>query len=252
MSAFVQSPNLPEDAETILIGEKYARILQKSLEKQGLTSVFIPDNPYVDARMSGHADLSAVHGGGERLFLAPYLRGSETERKLMVLGAEPVFPEISQGSAYPGDAQLNLCAAGKAVFYNEKTAAPGIVEYLTRERGLAPIRGRQGYARCAVCVVGPDALITADRPIYEAALKNGYRALLIRPGYIGLEGFPYGFIGGAAFKLSKHRLAFTGRLDTHPNWKEILSFLEAQEVEPVFLTDVPAFDIGSAIPLTEV
>ena len=75
--------------------------------------------------------------------------------------------------------------------------------------------------------------------------------LEIEPGHILLPGFDTGFIGGATFKLSAHELAFTGELDGHPDRPAIEAFLEARGVEPVYLTTQPAFDIGSAVPLTE-
>lgn len=72
--------------------------------------------------------------------------------------------------------------------------------------------------------------------------------LRIRPGYIELAGFDTGFIGGAAFRISERALAFTGRLDSHPDRADIEAFLRSRGIEPVYLTDRPAFDIGSAVP----
>lgn len=93
--------------------------------------------------------------------------------------------------------------------------------------------------------------MTADRGIGLAARKAGLEVLLIDPGHVALEGFSYGFIGGAVFKISRSKLAFTGTLDKHTSKKEILNFLENHQVEPVFLTEKPIFDIGSGIPIIE-
>ena len=73
--------------------------------------------------------------------------------------------------------------------------------------------------------------------------------LRIRPGYIELIGYDYGFIGGAAFLINDHTLAFTGALDRHPDKDRILDFLAQHGVQPVFLTEVPIFDIGGAVAL---
>ena len=75
--------------------------------------------------------------------------------------------------------------------------------------------------------------------------------LLISPKGVGLEGFDCGFIGGAAFKISRELLAFTGRLDEHPDRGAILAFLDRHGVRPLYLTDRPAFDIGSGLAITE-
>ena len=73
----------------------------------------------------------------------------------------------------------------------------------------------------------------------------------IRPGFIELEGFDTGFIGGAAFRISERALAFTGQLDSHPDKAKIEAYLRSRGIEPVYLTERPAFDIGSAVLLIE-
>lgn len=246
----VEKPNLPKMADTILIGEKYFELLQKPLEKLGIKALAVPDNAFVDPRLSAHADLSVLHGGGEMLWLAPHLRGSDFADQLRDMGFALDYPDISQSAAYPRDAQLNVCICGKYVICNKFIVPTGIVNYLTF-RGFEVVDCRQGYAKCSVCVVDEGAIITADRGIEAAARKAGLDVLLIEPGYISLDGFTFGFIGGSSFKISRSKLAFTGTLDVHPNRDEILRFLEKHEIEAVYLTEKPAFDIGSGIPLIE-
>ena len=247
----VESANLPGQAESIIIGEKYSHILTAALEKLGINTVPVPDNPDVDPRLSGHADLSVLHGGGERLWLAPYLRGSSFSASLEKMGFKISYPGIVQSGAYPQDAQLNMCICGERLIYNPRTGARDIAEYLTSVCGLEPVVCRQGYSKCAVCVVNRGAIITTDRGVAEATRKAGLEVLLISPEGVLLEGFDWGFIGGAAFKISRDVLAFTGRLERHPDRGAILDFLAKHKVEPLYLTDAPVFDIGSGLPITE-
>ena len=251
MNRFVRSANLPEQADILLIGEKYADILNNGLHKLHISTIFVPNNPNIDTRLSGHADLSVLHVGGEGIFLAPYLKGSELEEKLTALGAENFFPQLVQNDTYPNDAQFNICLAGKTAFCNRETSSSTIVNYLTNVEGFTGVYGRQGYARCSMCVVQHNALITSDPGLYKAAVNCGFDVLKIAPGGIELPGFQYGFIGGATFKLAADTLAFTGVLDQLQDRDRILAFLEAHNVKPVYITDIPLFDIGSAIPLTE-
>ena len=116
--------------------------------------------------------------------------------------------------------------------------------------GLETVNIAQGYAKCSVCVVDGRSVITADRGIAKAALSAGLDVLTVTPGYIELEGFDCGFIGGASFKLAPDVMAFTGTLDGHPDRDAIISFLAVRGIKPLFLTGRPAFDIGSALPLT--
>ena len=127
----VEKPNLPKMADTILIGEKYFELLQKPLEKLGIKALSVPDNGFVDPRLSGHADLSVLHGGGEMLWLAPHLRGSDFADQLRDMGFALDYPDISQSTAYLGDAQLNVCICGKNAICNKFIVPTGIVNYLT-------------------------------------------------------------------------------------------------------------------------
>lgn len=250
MKKFVEKANLPRDAEAVLIGERYRAALGRPLLALGVEPVYVPDNPCVDARMAGHADLSLLHVGGARLFAAPYLRGSALEGELEQAGAELIYPDIEQRADYPHDAQLNICILGERYICGAKTAAKDIDDYLTNSR-MSTIRYRQGYARCSVCAVGEGGIITADEGIYRAASEAGIDALKITPGYFELSGFDYGFIGGSCFKIAEDKLAFTGRIDMHPDKQKILDFLQKHGVQALFLTDLRAFDIGSAIPIFE-
>lgn len=216
------------------IGEKYRERLEGPLAALGVCAYWLPDNTNVDARLSGHADLMLLDLGGGRVLT--YLDS------LPDIGLEVVKVE-GQGRVYPDDARLCACVVGRFCIHDFRISDPHIT-------GFERIQVRQGYARCSTCVVDEGSVITSDAGIEKAAVRHGIDVLGIRPGYIELEGFDTGFIGGASFKISPERLAFTGRLDAHPDVARIESFLRERGVEPVYLTDSPAFDIGSAVPLT--
>ena len=125
------------------------------------------------------------------------------------------------------------------------------MKYLAISDRAVQINSRQGYSRCSVCVVSDNAIITTDEGICRGAEAHGIDVLKIQPGYIDLLGFDYGFIGGASFKISDTKLAFTGRLDKHPDAERIIEFASLHNVNIVYITDKPAFDIGGAVPITE-
>ena len=251
MMKFVETPNLPVCASTVIIGEKYCNILQSSVKSLGIDVIPMPDNPFVDDRLSGHADLSVLHLGGNRLLLAPYLKGNRFSQQLEYMGFDFQFADIEQSALYPNDAQMNVCIIGNKVVYNPKSVPDAIVKYLTFADRTVQISSRQGYSCCSVCVVDDNAIITADEGICRSAKAHGIDVLKIRPGYIDLPGFDHGFIGGASFKISDTKLAFTGRLDSHPDAEQMIGFASLHNVDIVYITDKPAFDIGGAIPIIE-
>ena len=80
---FVKCPNLPQNSvKTLILGQKYAEFLDLALKRHGISPIYVPDNPDVDERMSGHADLSVLHIGGARLICAKHLNGSKFSEKL--------------------------------------------------------------------------------------------------------------------------------------------------------------------------
>lgn len=251
MAEFVGASNLPRCADAVILGAKYAKKLEKALKKLEINPLFVPENPDVDRRLSGHADLSALHAGGERIYLAPYLSGTEFAHILIDLGAEIEFADIRQGTEYPLDAQLNLAVVGNRVICSTKTAYLPAVDYLSRALGVNIINCRQGYTKCSVLVVDERSIITQDKGISFAARKAGLDVLEIESGYVMLDGYEYGFIGGAGFKISYNTMVFTGTLDAHPDKKRILDFIASHGIKALYLTDEPIYDIGSAIPLTE-
>ena len=251
MMKFVETPNLPVCVDTVIIGKKYCDVLQNGVKNLGINLLPMPDDPYVDARLSGHADLSVLHLGGNRLLLAPYLKGSSFSQQLGNMGFDFEFTEIEQSALYPNDAQMNVCILGNKVVYNPRTVPDAMVKCLTIGGRAVQVSSRQGYSRCSVCVVNDNAIITADEGICRGAEAQGIDALKIRPGYIDLPGFDYGFIGGASFKISDTKLAFTGRLSSHPDAERIIEFASLHNVDVVYITYKPAFDIGGAIPIIE-
>ena len=228
----------------LIVGECYAARLSPALESFGVRVIPCPRNPYVDARLSYHSDLSVYHVGGKCFYLARHLRESELAKELEHLGASVRFSKARQGGEYPLDASLCALPLGDAVYHNAKICDELIVQSTSRFENI-----KQGYAKCAVCPVSSDAAITADKGVARVLEKNGVRVLQVLPSGILLDGFDEGFIGGAAFKIAPDVLAFTGSLDLHPDKEKIEEFLSECGVRPEYLTAGQAFDIGSAFPI---
>lgn len=251
MSRFVKKPNLPERrVEKLIIGESYAPVFRAGLEKLGIEAIWLEPAPDLPGGIAPHADMSVLHLGGNSLLIASELfeYAPESIEKLRTLGAELLSAQERRDSKYPNDCGLNVCVIGNSVVLNQKTADKAVKEQLSN---YEYINVAQGYARCSVCVVDESSVITADRGIAREMKMAGFSVLEISPGYIELEGYDYGFIGGASVKLSRELLAFTGRLDKHPDRERILEFLMRRGVAPCFLSDKLIFDAGGAIPLTE-
>jgi hypothetical protein len=94
--------------------------------------------------------------------------------------------------------------------------------------------------------VDDNALITSDNAIANAAEKLGISVLKISPGGIELEGFDYGFIGGASITLND-AVAFTGAISNDCDRIRIEEFIAGRGKSTIYLTGCQAFDIGGAV-----
>ena len=235
------SRNVPNFA---VLGEKYRKYIENGLIHAGINPIWLPDNPSVDPRISGHADISVLRVGEKCLLAAPYLENCTEFNEIMSESGISLLFSEQQGRGYPQEAGLNLCICGKHLICNPGTADP-LALCLLQNYKMIPVK--QGYSRCSVCPVRDKAVITADCGIADALRKRDFDVLEIHAGYIRLEGFEYGFIGGASFRLGEGLIAFTGHFEEHPDADSIKAFLQKHETAPLYLTDEPIFDIGSAV-----
>ncbi len=249
MQRFVENPNLPSGKVTLAaIGEAYADELGAALDKYGVRLLRCPNNPDVDRRLGSHVDLSVFHVRENRFLLSESALEGTFEDELKQLGAEIIVSEKRLAPEYPKDAILCALSLSGKVFHNTR-----FTEYYIRTLFSDTIfHVNQGYAKCAVCPVTENAAISSDTGLSKAMREQGIEVLEIASGYIALEGFAEGFIGGSAFKIAPDKLAFTGTLDKHPDRSKIEKFLLKLGVYPICLTDKPIFDVGSIIPIIEI
>lgn len=253
MSRFVQKPNLPSsDVVLAAAGEKYLRLINYGASKLGIELLTIPENVYLDSRLSGHADLSFLHTGYNSVFASSQVMSFGLLTRLESEGFEVLEPQCCPGDVYPYDCKLNVCIADKYYICNENIIDTEIKNRLS-DNDLVPVYVNQGYSKCSVCLVDSTSAITSDRGIASSLKLYGFDVLLIETGGIILEGFDYGFIGGSAFMAGKDRICFTGdfRFFDGLTEKKIMAFLEEREINHSFLTDGPIIDMGGIIQLKE-
>ena len=71
MTDYVITPHLPQNrAALAAAGERYRGRLGAALAALGVEMLWLPDAPGADRRLAGHADLSMLHLGGNKLVCA--------------------------------------------------------------------------------------------------------------------------------------------------------------------------------------
>lgn len=247
----IKTPHLPKgEVRHIIIGEKYRDLLENALFANNLEPIWMPDNPCVDDRLSGHADLSVNKFSENCVGISKFLKNSELFEQLKTLDYNIIMAKDAEKPEYPYDAFLNVCQIADKLIYNSRT----ICEELNNQLDSVisdRIDCRQGYTKCSVCIVNENSIITADRVIADKAKAFGMDVLLTDNSIVELNGFEHGFIGGAAFKLNEFKIAFTGMIESSKEKNAIENFLKERGIEAVYLTENKLFDIGSAVLITE-
>lgn len=243
---YVKIPNLPQnDVTAMLLSPQYEEVL-RDLRSLGIELILTESCDDVQPSVSFHADILCHHIGEENILIYPYSYGLKESLLNLEMKVWQVERQLSR--QYPHDVLLNAARVGEKLFCNKKYTDEAILSSVTYEN---IIDIPQGYAKCSTLVVDENSIITADTSISKAATQNGIDTLLISEGGIRLDGYNYGFIGGAATKLSKDKVYFTGRLSPHRDADKIRGFLHKRDIKIIEGSYDSLIDIGSMIPLLE-
>mgnify|MGYP006912202448 CR=1 FL=1 len=236
MRKYPVDPYLPSaSVSEVLISSNASQKILKSLFLHGIFPVPVDPVGTLPSYLSSHADMQLVnvckgvfvHAPGISPRLTKYLNES---------GFQLIKGNTDLKSVYPYDTAYNCAIADKYAFLNVKAADAVLLEVL-RKCGKKLIHVNQGYAKCSVCLVNKEAVITADTAIHKWAVATGLDSLLIPPQRnIVLEGCDYGFIGGAAGLISERELAFSGSFENLDSRDDIARFLEKHGIVPVSRT----------------
>lgn len=214
-----------------------------SLSEMGYNVIKTPKLDCVYNEICGHADIM-LHPLCENKIVVcseaiEYLKDKLPEFEL-VIGTGKLSP------TYPFDIAYNAARVGRHVFCNEKYTDKTILNYYY-EHGFNVINVKQGYAKCSICVISDNAIISSDKGICREALKYGIDALEITNKQIKLPGFEYGFIGGATGLIPNQALIVNGDINYLKDSERIIKFCEKYNLKIISLSFDAPVDIGSII-----
>ena len=124
-----------------------------------------------------------------------------------------------------------------------------IIDHLKKEYELLYVR--QAYSKCLVSPVTENFVITQDKGIAKVLEKNNVEVLLIEEKKILLEGYPWGFIGGASFMANRDTWVINGSLGRLDSCYDIEESLAKSGISYRCLTEKQPVDTGSFLILYE-
>ncbi|MEG0693455.1 MAG: hypothetical protein RR444_10295 [Oscillospiraceae bacterium] len=243
---YVDFPNLPQKKVTaMIVSPQYERVLA-DLKAMKIELIGTEKCDDVQDPVGFHADILCHHLGGDDIVVYPY--SYSLTNSLKELGMNVINSTTRLSQKYPYDISLNAARIGQHLICNEKYTDNAILSGATYDK---IIDVKQGYAKCSTMIIDENSIITADQTIATACEKSGFDVLTIVDGGIRLDGYAYGFIGGAGVKLSKSQIYFTGKLSSHSDGVKIREFIEARNIEVIEGSFDSLIDIGSMIPIME-
>lgn len=208
---------------TIYLSETANPLLIEYLEQQGHTISIIEMSDITYPPVSSHPDIYMCSIGPGR----------------------PVYFGCSEkiGSKYPDNIIYNAACTGRFFIHTLKYTDLELIKILPET--LEYIDVPQGYTKCNTLIVDENSIITSDVGIYNSCYGK-LEVLLIEKGYIKLQGFDYGFIGGASGRVGS-TIIFNGDVTLHPDYEKIAAFIEDRDLKIKYFTEYPLEDIGSII-----
>ncbi len=226
-----------------LIGAKYTEETNE-LNKLGIETVAIPESPDLDEEINNHADILAFKLSDKKLIISSSIIGELTDK----LKGYDLFSCNDIHSPYPSDVKLNCALIGNYFVCNTSTVSPILLDW-AKKQNYTIISTKQGYTKCNLCILNNTAVITEDKGLSSLLKKYQIDVLEIHPGYINLSEKHYGFIGGASMRISDTEIYFSGDISLHPDFNEIIYFLNKYNFNAIYNSNRPLRDFGGFIPI---
>ena len=233
-----------------LIGECKQAFIHQGLCDNGFNVISLPADNRLAPQVSAHADMLLIAIDTTILCNEEYYEKNKAIFKEIQEYGYKINPSRFELSCeYPNDVALNQAIIGKNIIGRKDSCARDIIAY-AEANGYNYHSIKQGYAKCSTLIINENAIISADAGIIALADRLGINALKINNGEneIALDGYNYGFIGGASASHDG-KVFFFGDLKLHSQAEEIIKFCKDNQATPISLGKEKLYDIGGAIIL---
>ena len=233
-----------------LIGEGANEFIKIGLSENGFNIIPLPADNRLAPQVSSHADMLLLAIEDTVFCNNAYCEKNKSIFDLIAdYGYKICKCDFEVSNKYPNDVSLNQAVIAKNIIGREQSCAKSVLEYAATH-GFTYNSINQGYAKCSTLILNEKAVISADTSVIATVERLGISALKIRNGVIEitLDGYDYGFIGGAS-AVYEDKVYFFGNLSLHTDSDEITKFCQSNGMNPISLGKDKLCDIGGAIIL---
>lgn len=243
-------PNLPTSKVKCVIVDCNAPVsLLNYFDNNNISyikSCYIKNN--LDA-VSTHPDMQICHVGCGNFVAEPTIY-QYYKKQLDLYGVNVTKGKKYISSNYPDDISYNVVITESFMMHNLKYTEDRIIDY-AKSTDISIHNVKQGYTKCATCIIDKNALITSDEGIYKICRINSIDCLLIEKDIIKLGDRYDGFIGGCCGVIDYKTLLFCGDISTHKSYDKIVDFAAKYGVKIISSSNEILTDVGSIIPVVQ-
>ncbi|MCD6459467.1 hypothetical protein J7L67_02220 [bacterium] len=229
----------------VICSPDITQTMREKLISFGWDIITVPRHAKLLGPLQGHPDLQLFVIDNETVIIHPDAPDFFI-RKIKMIFKNVFFGKSHLAKKYPADICYNGKIAG-GCFIHTLNFTDAVLKKIIDDKKLSLINVTQGYTGCSVLKISDNAVITSDENIAEKAVDNGIDTLKIDSGNIYLPGMSCGFIGGAGGWDGYDTVYFCGDIKTHPDHKEIVSFIKKQNKNSCCLSDGRLLDLGSLL-----
>ena len=246
----VKIPNLPTGKVKVVIVDCNApKTLFDYFDKnkiEYIKSTYLKN--CIDA-VSTHPDMQICHIDGNVYVCEPSVYDYYND-KLSIFGIKLIRGKTQVLSTYPKDISYNVVITDRFFMHNLKYTDKVINKHI-ESTDISIYNVKQGYTKCATCIIEKNAIITSDEGVYKSCIKNSVDCLLISVDNIKLGNRVDGFIGGSCGMIDYKTLLFCGDISAHKSYNEIVNFASEYNVKVISSSKEMLTDIGSIIPVIQ-
>ena len=233
-----------------LIGENSNNFIVYGLREHGFEVLLLPADERLAHQVSSHADM-LIFKLDDTVFCDEryYEQNKNIFLRIEEYGYTVNHSRLSLSADYPNDVALNQAVIGKSILGRAESCAKSILKYADSHKYTYHAI-KQGYAKCSTLILNESAIISADLVIISIAKDLNASTLQIenKIGNVRLDGYDYGFIGGAS-AVYENKAFFFGNHLLHSQGDMIDKFCRDCGFLPISLGQESLCDIGGAIIL---
>ena len=210
--------------------------------------ILLPPFSVLAEPVSAHPDMLLFPAEDERIIFTHRGYLDICRKAFAETNYEIVPIEETVSEKYPYDILLNSAKIGQHILGKKAHISSSILDYASKNH-LDVTDIKQGYAKCSICKVSENAIISADPSVLKAAEKLNINALKISEGGVHLRGYDRGFIGGASGNDGEN-VFFCGDIMKHRDGEKITQFCISHGKNAVSLSKEELYDIGTVYFIT--